>query len=112
MTAHQLGTLGDNIKFFREQKGWSQEMLADWIGVTRSSVSQWEKGKIRPRMGALEMLAMAFNIPVSLLLGESIGEGITSIEDAKEMQLLEAFRKLDPNMQEAAIAAVRGMAGM
>lgn len=36
--------LGDNIKALRKQRGLSQEMLAQQLGVVRQTVSKWEKG--------------------------------------------------------------------
>ena len=36
--------LGDNIKTLRKQRGLSQEMLAQQLGVVRQTVSKWEKG--------------------------------------------------------------------
>lgn len=34
--------VGKNIKQFREQKGLSQEQLAEQLHVTRQAVSNWE----------------------------------------------------------------------
>lgn len=34
--------LADKIILLRKRKGWSQEELAEQLGVTRQSVSKWE----------------------------------------------------------------------
>ena len=36
--------VGQNIKRFREEKGFSQEQLAEQLNVTRQAVSNWENG--------------------------------------------------------------------
>lgn len=37
-------TLSEKILMLRKQKGWSQEELAEQLGVSRQSVSKWESG--------------------------------------------------------------------
>jgi len=34
----------------RERKGWSQAQLADFLGVERETVANWERGAFRPRV--------------------------------------------------------------
>ena len=36
--------LGDKIIRLRRQNGWSQEELAEQLGISRQSVSKWESG--------------------------------------------------------------------
>lgn len=45
-----------DIKTFRESIGWSQEKLADELGVDRSNVSRWENGKSSLRGPARKVL--------------------------------------------------------
>lgn len=63
--------ISSNIKYFRKQKNWTQEQLAERLGVTRSTVTQWETGWSQPRMGKVEELASAFDITVSDLVDEN-----------------------------------------
>ena len=37
-------SLSEKILMLRKQKGWSQEELAEQLGVSRQSVSKWESG--------------------------------------------------------------------
>lgn len=39
----------EQIRRARERKGWSQEELAEELGVSVTSVSSWERGVARPR---------------------------------------------------------------
>lgn len=65
-----MASIKDNIKRLREQSGLSQEELGVKIGKTRSAVSQYESGKIVPRMGVIEDLAVIFQVQKSDILGE------------------------------------------
>lgn len=60
-----------NIKNLRTSRDWTQEQLAEKIGVTRSTVTQWETGWSQPRMGAVERLASAFGVSVADIVSES-----------------------------------------
>jgi len=39
---------GQQIALWRKKRGWTQQQLADKLGVPRSLVAQWESGKRRP----------------------------------------------------------------
>ncbi|MBR4150069.1 MAG: helix-turn-helix transcriptional regulator, partial [Firmicutes bacterium] len=42
--------LADKITELRKKEGWSQEELADKLGVSRQSVSKWESAQSVPDM--------------------------------------------------------------
>ena len=66
-----MAAIKDNIKRLREDMDWSQEELGDKIGKTRSAISQYESGKIIPRMGVIEDLASLFGVQKSEIIGDS-----------------------------------------
>ncbi|SFA70977.1 Helix-turn-helix [Clostridium frigidicarnis] len=55
----------------RKEKGITQKQLADYIGVSKASVSKWESGLSYPDVLLLPELATYFNISVDELLGYS-----------------------------------------
>lgn len=55
----------------RKEKGITQEKLAEYIGVSKASVSKWESGQSYPDILLLPELATFFNISVDELLGYS-----------------------------------------
>ncbi len=66
--------LQENLKNLRKQKGYSQEELADRLGVVRQTISKWEKGQSVPDSEMLMKLADIFEVTVSQLLGSTIME--------------------------------------
>ncbi len=63
-----MADISNNIRKLRKEQGLSQEQLAERIGVTRQTVSSWERGTSFPDLGMLEKLAGAFQTaPVRLL---------------------------------------------
>ena len=66
--------LNENIKSIRKSKGLSQEELAIKLNVVRQTISKWEKGLSVPDSDLLISLSEVLETPVSILLGETIGE--------------------------------------
>jgi transcriptional regulator with XRE-family HTH domain len=49
-----------NLKYEREIRGWSQDKLAEKVGVTPRTVSRWERGKSIPHPCYREKLCQLF----------------------------------------------------
>ena len=60
--------LGDNIKKYRKEKGYTQEELSGMLHVVRQTLSKWEKNVSVPDAEALIRISKALNVPVSMLL--------------------------------------------
>lgn len=59
-----------NLKKLRENKGFSQEGLAEQIHVTRQTISKWERGLSVPDADLLINLADVFEVDVQQLLSK------------------------------------------
>ncbi|MEG0504679.1 MAG: S24 family peptidase [Raoultibacter sp.] len=57
--------ISSNIKKYRTSKYWIQEQLTERLGVTLSTVTQWETRWSQPRIGAVEKLAAIFEVSVA-----------------------------------------------
>lgn len=68
--------LGKKIRAHRDELGLTQAELADKLGLTYSSVSQWESGRATPRTPILRQLADLFNTTVADLMGEDATEAV------------------------------------
>lgn len=53
----------------RREKGLTQDALANYIGVSKASVSKWETGQSYPDITFLPQLAAFFNISIDELMG-------------------------------------------
>ncbi|HTO37195.1 MAG TPA: helix-turn-helix transcriptional regulator [Brumimicrobium sp.] len=60
--------LGENIRKIRELKGFSQQNLADEIGVDQKTVSRIEKGTLSPKFELLVKIAKTLAVNMSQLL--------------------------------------------
>ena len=50
------------IRQLREAKKWTQVDLANKVGVAPSTVYNWERGKVEPRVSQLRSLADTFGV--------------------------------------------------
>ena len=64
--------LADKILELRKQNGWSQEELADKLGVSRQSVSKWEGAQSIPDMERIIALSRLFGVSTDLLVKDEI----------------------------------------
>ncbi len=77
--------LSENIKRLRLEKELTQETLAEFLGVTSQSVSNWERGESYPDITILPSIASFFDISVDDLLGVSKAENELKINKYIEL---------------------------
>ena len=58
----------DVLKSLRKEKGFTQEQLADEMGLSKSAISMYETGNRKPDYEALEAFADMFNVDMNTLL--------------------------------------------
>lgn len=63
-----MAYVSKNIKKLRTGAGMNQEQLAELLGVTRQTVSNWERGVSMPDMDSLERIALVFGTSVECLI--------------------------------------------
>lgn len=66
--------LADKIVTLRKRAGWSQEELAEQLGVSRQSVSKWEGAQSVPDMQKVVQMSRLFGVTTDYLLKEELGE--------------------------------------
>lgn len=64
-------TMGEKILNMRKARGWSQEELAERIGVTRQAVSRWESGAAKPDADKIIAVCDLFGVSADYLLREN-----------------------------------------
>lgn len=120
-------TCGDKIAALREKRGLTQEDLASKIGISRASLSHYEKNRREPDYTTLTKLADFFHVSVDYLLGRTADSasitdiGVRDFAENLELsdeQLLEKFaftvdgRKLTPEESRRFIAFIRAERSM
>ncbi len=66
--------LADKITALRKKAGWSQEELAEQLGVTRQSVSKWEGAQSVPDMDKVVQMSRLFSVTTDFLLKDELSE--------------------------------------
>ena len=94
--------LGKKIRAHRDELGLTQAELADKLGLTYSSVSQWESGRATPRTPILRQLADLFGTTVADLMGEDATEA--AISGASRMVPLLGFAHMGEPCDEEILA--------
>ena len=61
-------TLGETLRDKRIERGMTQELVAESLGVSRQAVSKWESGKTDPSTANLLALADLLGVPIEDLL--------------------------------------------
>lgn len=60
----------DKMAELRLSKKWSQEQLADKLGLSRQMIALWEKGKSSPRIQQIGKIAAALGVEESYIVRE------------------------------------------
>lgn len=90
--------VGETIAAKRKQMGFSQEYLAEQVGVSQESLSRMEKGNIAPKFERLRGFALALRCSVADLF-RTPDEGA----DERAATIADMLRALPPEGQEAAM---------
>ncbi len=79
--------IGETIRKYRRLKDWTQEQLAEKLGVSYQSVSRWENGSTYPDIEFLPTIALLFDVSMDELMGFS--------ESAREERLQQRWKEYD-----------------
>ena len=62
--------LKDKLQLLRKQNGYSQEQLADKLGIARQTFSKWENGQAVPELSNLISLSNLYGITIDRIVKE------------------------------------------
>lgn len=60
--------LKDTLQLLRKQNGYSQEELADKIGIARQTISKWENGQAVPELNGLILLSELYGVTIDRII--------------------------------------------
>lgn len=64
-------SLQDKLKLLRKQNGYSQEELADKMGIARQTISKWENGQAVPELSGLILLSELYGVTIDRMVKEN-----------------------------------------
>ena len=106
--------MAEKITMLRKRSGWSQEELAEKLGVSRQAVSKWESGASLPDLDRTVKMSQLFCVSTDYLLKDEIeevtlpegelapesgGDYVVTLEEANTF--LDLTRKLSTRMAVA-----------
>lgn len=101
-----METLSKRIFNLRKQKGLTQTELGDFLGVTKQTISKYERDIKVPSRDAIQKLADIFNVTTDFLLGRNTFPNLTQQEDIKltksAQNILERINELPLEKQQKA----------
>lgn len=86
--------IGEKLKNLRKKAGYTQEGLAEVIGVSRNQLQKYERGQDALSPERFQQLAAALSVPVQEFF--MAGEEVLPL-DTSEKLLLDSYRAI-PNM--------------
>lgn len=63
-------SLGSNLRKFRRESSFSQEVIAEKLGVSRQTVSKWELDAILPNIEQVKKLAFLYEVDLATLVDD------------------------------------------
>lgn len=84
--------IGTQISLLRKKFGLTQEDLANKLGFSKQTVSNWETGLKTPRMGAIQKIADLFNVSKSFI--------IEGIDESKNSSIEKIYNQLESPRQQ------------
>lgn len=79
--------LHDRLHELRKKNGYTQAELAEKLGVSRQSISNWELGTIVPSTSRLKKISELYSVPLETLLRDDVsGEQKKDDENATHIE--------------------------
>jgi len=102
--------IGERIRTARQERGLTQEELAEAVGVTRSAVAQWETGRAGQVTTNLTRIAAVLEVGVEdLMFGDDKASPQRAIR-GDELAILRLYRDCSPADQQLLLRTARRLA--
>jgi len=107
--------VGSRIRLERNAKGFTQERLANEIGVSFQQVQKYEKGTNRVGAGRLTAIAAVLEIPVNKLIGDALESTkntntLDLMNQPHAIKLLRLWQIITPPQRASMIALIETLA--
>lgn len=85
----------EKLYYLRTENGYSQEALAEMLGVSRQSISKWELGTTLPETEKIVAIGELFGVSLDSLLVDSIPLNTKENLDRLVLKFLGSARDMD-----------------
>lgn len=101
----------DNLKALREEKGISQQKLAEKINTNQQNIHRYEHGFYEPDIQTLKLLAEFFETSIDYLVGYTdVRHKVEAIQpldlNDEEAALIEKYRQLGRNARNSVVNVI------
>ncbi|MDX1407801.1 MAG: LexA family transcriptional regulator [Saprospiraceae bacterium] len=77
-----------NLRHLRTTRSWSQQTLADQLGIPRTTLAGYELGKSEPNLNLLRQIAGVFGVSLDQLLADNLAIGVNEIASSDQLRVL------------------------
>ncbi len=105
--------IGKFIAERRREKNYTQEQLAQILGISNKTISKWETGKCMPDYAIVKDLCDALEITIAELLeGKKADESMSICHEEQMLDLIKRMQELEKqkDMQYAIMLIIMGVA--
>ena len=103
--------IGKFIAKKRKEKNFTQEQLAERLGVSNKTISKWETGKCLPDYSIVESLCRALDITMAELFdGEEDEKSIHTYDNQQVLKMLEETQMLKKKLLMGIVLLLAGFA--
>jgi transcriptional regulator with XRE-family HTH domain len=102
--------IGSRIRDARQEKGWTQERLAESVGVSRSAVAQWETGRAGQLTGHLSRIAEVLDVGIEHLTHGRNKRTSSHVGSGDELAVLRLYREMPPEDRQLLLRTARRLA--
>jgi transcriptional regulator with XRE-family HTH domain len=90
-----MSQAGQNLKYLRKLRGWTQEEFANKLGIKRSLIGAYEEERADPRLDVLEIVGDIFKLSLDeLLLKDVSNTGNSYLSKRRQQKMMTAERNL------------------
>jgi transcriptional regulator with XRE-family HTH domain len=99
--------MGIRIRDIRRERGWTQDQLANAVGVSRSAVAQWETGRAGQVTTNLTRIAEVLELGVEYLMYGDDKRAPAEARQGDELALLRLYRECSPEDRQLLLRTAR-----
>jgi len=91
-----MALAGQNLKYLRKLRGWTQEEFANKLGIKRSLIGAYEEERADPRLEVLEVISDMFKVTLDELLRSdiSVAKGNNYLAKRRQLKMMSSDRNL------------------